>query len=313
MATTPLSADEFGRLSEATASAVRCCQGMRQLIGPTDADLFYSLYKSNREYLLEVRGEPSAIEPYLRHLMNMAIKAGDSPRRVGAYHRWTWHEIAMQIAGEWSWLLRTMFGDAAFGFKREASREGATGEVAIAGDNLKFDAETVRREWPRIRQWAASQPDNADVCREVLLMLPVERHWLERDLSPAGGQASGSGLLPPAEAPQDGPFGMDGFLWSGELYRGLSSKAFQLVKALWGSKDHTLELIDAQDAVYGEEGLAPEQGLDGLRRTANAFFRKHGLLFVVSIDKKQRRVAISAPRAKATRARKRTKKSPGRS
>jgi hypothetical protein len=74
-------------------------------------------------------------------------------------------------------------------------------------------------------------------------------------------------------ASEAGPTGFDGFSWNGKATRGLTTKSFRLIKALWDAKSHTITRDAAEEAVYGHDELTPEYGLTSVRSQANAFFR----------------------------------------
>jgi len=101
---------------------------------------------------------------------------------------------------------------------------------------------------------------------------------------------------PTAPKSEDGPFGIDGFRWRGDEYRGLSPRAWKLLDRVWPADDHSCSLDDAIEAVYGDEDpdLLPKDPLGGPRKDANAFFRGAGILLAVKVsgEKRVQRVSI---------------------
>ncbi|HUE74869.1 MAG TPA: hypothetical protein VMP01_28640 [Pirellulaceae bacterium] len=104
------------------------------------------------------------------------------------------------------------------------------------------------------------------------------------------------GKLPPKEPQKeshpDGPFGIGGVRWKGIEYAGLAPKPFKLVEMLWNSRNRTCEITSAMEAIYGEK-YGPEDGLAGLRREANRFFRKHKIGLEVKVSGDLDRVALN--------------------
>lgn len=92
-------------------------------------------------------------------------------------------------------------------------------------------------------------------------------------------QASPSAIQPVhdghREGASNGPVEPDAFAWDGVTYHGLARKPYLALTLLWNRPNRTAESRDLAEPVWGDrEADIPDNGLAGLRRGLNSFFRE---------------------------------------
>ncbi|MBU4273724.1 MAG: hypothetical protein KKA28_17825 [Planctomycetes bacterium] len=95
----------------------------------------------------------------------------------------------------------------------------------------------------------------------------VEIRKLKGGTAPADGEPTGDCPVPP-----------DGFRFRGKVYRGLAPRPFAAFVCSWNAPERSASRTALAEAVWddpNDEQSADEEGLAGLRRDLNTFFRAH--------------------------------------